>query len=123
MSLTFSEYQERSGATDMALEGLIKKYPDLPEEVQKLLGIAYAGLGLGESGEIQNNIKKMIRDDQGITEEKIEKVEKEVGDLMWYIAKLCRDNGLSMAKIAQANLDKLASRKERGVITGSGDDR
>ena len=123
MALTFDEYQTLAKGTDIALQGLFERHPDLPEEVKALLEISYAGLGLGESGEVQNNIKKMIRDDQGITEEKKDAVKKELGDIFWYVAKICNDNGFNMAEIAQGNIDKLYSRKDRGVIQGSGDNR
>ncbi len=65
-----------------------------------------------------------MRDDNGIiTDEKKEALKKELGDLVWYIAALAIELNLSFNDIAQANIDKLLSRKERGVITGSGDDR
>ena len=47
----------------------------------------------------------------------------EIGDVLWYAAMLARELDLDLGEIGQANLDKLASRKERGVLTGSGDDR
>ena len=119
--LTFDAYQKLAKTTDIALGGLFKKYPDLPPEIQDLLEISYAGLGLGESGEVQNNIKKMIRDDQCVSEDKKNALKKEIGDIFWYIAKICNDCGWSMGEVAQANVDKLASRKERGVIHGSVD--
>ena len=124
MALTFNSYQELAQGTDIALDGLFAKYPDLPQDVKKMLEMAYAGLGLGESGEVQNNVKKMIRDDHGVvTDEKRDKIKGELGDQLWYIAKMCEENGLKMGDVAQFNLDKLYSRKERGVIQGSGDNR
>jgi hypothetical protein len=42
---------------------------------------------------------------------------------MWFVAQTCTELGVTMEEVAQANLDKLASRKERGVLNGSGGDR
>ena len=43
--------------------------------------------------------------------------------MLWYIAALCRDLEIDMAEVALNNLAKLKSRKERGTIQGSGDNR
>jgi NTP pyrophosphatase (non-canonical NTP hydrolase) len=86
--------------------------------------ISYVGLGLGEAGEVQGKLKKIVRDDGGnITDEKREQVAGELGDVLWYVARLADEMDISLEMIAQANLDKLRSRKERGVIGGSGDNR
>jgi hypothetical protein len=42
---------------------------------------------------------------------------------MWYVAVLAYELDYDLETIAQNNLAKLASRKERGVLTGSGDNR
>ena len=56
-------------------------------------------------------------------EEWKEELRKEAGDILWQLAGLCDAFGWSLEEVAQANLDKLASRKERGVIEGNGDYR
>jgi NTP pyrophosphatase (non-canonical NTP hydrolase) len=48
---------------------------------------------------------------------------KEVGDVLWYLARFADEIGYPLEVIAQENLDKLRSRSERGVLGGSGDDR
>lgn len=48
---------------------------------------------------------------------------KEAGDILWQLSGLCHVFGWSLADVGQGNLDKLASRKQRGVIDGSGDNR
>jgi len=58
-----------------------------------------------------------------ITEERRTALLKECGDLLWYLARLCTELDLSLDEVAQTNLDKLASRKERAVIHGNGDAR
>ena len=47
----------------------------------------------------------------------------EAGDILWQLAGLCHVMGWSLEDVAKANLNKLASRKKRGVIEGDGDNR
>jgi len=89
----------------------------------------YPALGLvGESGEIANKLKKVLRDDECsspkcMSDEKRHEVAMELGDVLWYIAQLSSELGYDLEEIAQGNLDKLNSRMERGKIGGSGDNR
>lgn len=85
----------------------------------------YPFLGLcGEAGEVAELAKKCLRDDGGVwSEERRNALKKELGDAMWYIADIARAHGFTLTDIAQTNLDKLYSRKARGVIHGSGNDR
>lgn len=122
--MEFKEYQEKSASTAIYLNKIKEQYPDLDVNIMTILGISYASLGLGESGEVQGKVKKIIRDSGGIiTEDAKKEIGKELGDILWYVAALCRELNLSMDDIAQQNIDKLLSRKERGVLTGNGDNR
>jgi NTP pyrophosphatase (non-canonical NTP hydrolase) len=87
--------------------------------------LAYPALGLaGEAGEVAEHAKKAIRDDAGsVSSERREKMAKELGDVLWYVAQLASELGLDLDEVAQANLDKLLSRQRRGVLSGNGDDR
>lgn len=87
--------------------------------------IIYPALGLAnEAGEVLGKIKKVLRDKEGVfTPETNEAIGDEIGDVLWYIAALARDLGISMDDIAANNLKKLADRQTRGVIQGSGDKR
>lgn len=109
-SMKFTDYQLQARTTAI-----------YPESAQ----ITYPALGLaGETGEVCEHIKKMLRDDTGImSEERLLKIKKELGDCTWYLANLASDLGLDLGEIAQENLDKLFDRKERGVLKGDGDNR
>jgi NTP pyrophosphatase (non-canonical NTP hydrolase) len=110
--LNFDEYQEGTSRTAI--------YPGRGE----IGGVLYTALGLGEAGEVQNKVKKILRDDNGqITPERREAIAQELGGNLWYISQLATELGLSLAGIAQQNLDILASRQKRGVISGDGDER
>lgn len=87
--------------------------------------LTYPALGLaGEAGEVAEHAKKAIRDDGGtVTDERRLAMAKELGDVLWYVAQLATELDLDLDEIAQANLDKLLSRQQRGVLSGSGDDR
>jgi NTP pyrophosphatase (non-canonical NTP hydrolase) len=82
-------------------------------------------LGLvGESGEIAEKFKKLVRD-KNSDESQIDRedMKKELGDVLWYVALLAEYLGLKLEDIAEYNVKKLSDRLERGVISGSGDNR
>ncbi len=109
--MTFEEYQKQARTTAI--------YPDLGNN------FIYPTLGLvGEAGEIAEKIKKVLRDGNGeITEEKRSELNKELGDVLWYLANLSVELGISLENIAANNLEKLKSRQERNQLHGSGDNR
>ena len=109
--MTFEEYQKQSRRTAL--------YPNLGQN------FIYPVLGLcGESGEVAEKIKKIIRDEGGVcSEEKKQEIKKELGDVLWYIAQISTELGLSLDEVANFNLEKLLSRLDRGMIHGSGDNR
>lgn len=79
---------------------------------------------VGESGEVAEKFKKLIRDKKGeITDEDRQEILKELGDILWYVNSVSTLLGSSLEEVAQKNLDKVLSRKNRGVTTGSGDNR
>lgn len=87
--------------------------------------IVYPSLGLvGEAGEVAEKVKKVIRDNDGtLTDPVRESIALELSDVCWYVAVLAQELDYSLEEIMQMNLDKLASRAERGVLSGSGDNR
>lgn len=82
-------------------------------------------LGLvGESGEIAEKFKKIIRDKEGVlTPEDKKEIVKELGDILWYVNAVAILLDSSLEEVAKMNLEKVLSRKERGVTKGSGDNR
>lgn len=87
--------------------------------------IAYTVLGLaGETGEIAEKVKKTIRDRQGKFDEAVKlDIAREAGDVLWYLAALAHELGMSLEDIARLNIEKIYSRRDRDVIHGSGDNR
>ena len=87
--------------------------------------IIYPTLGLtGEAGEVANKVKKIIRDGSNKNDDRmVSEIKSEIGDCLWYIAVLADDIGCKLSDIANLNLIKLANRKEKGTIGGSGDKR
>lgn len=111
--MEFDEYQRKTKETAI--------YPrDNP-----MTALSYATLGLaGEAGEIANKVKKIIRDQDGeLSQEVKNKLGKELGDVLWYVSALATELGVNLSSVASDNIDKLFSRKERGVLGGSGDNR
>jgi NTP pyrophosphatase (non-canonical NTP hydrolase) len=86
---------------------------------------AYPALGLaGEAGEVADKLKKVIRDNDGVLTDPVrDAVAKELGDVLWYVSVLAKELDYDLESIAKANVEKLLSRQQRGVLTGSGDNR
>ena len=106
----------------------LKEYQEATRETAvypKEMAVYYCALGLiGEAGEIANKVKKVIRDSNShISIERKKHIADEIGDVMWYVARLSDELGLSLEAIVNANITKLLDRKERGVLKGSGDSR
>ena len=85
--------------------------------------IFYPAMGLaGESGEICNHVKKIMRGDATLEDMKGTLI-KELGDVLWYVAAMATELDIDLNKIVRLNVIKLKDRKKRGVVKGSGDDR
>jgi NTP pyrophosphatase (non-canonical NTP hydrolase) len=121
--LTLNEYQEKAMTTCLPTS---KNW-------------SYMFLNLvGEVGEFSSKVAKHIRKEKAyidvnhlitecgcscMSDEEIKDLQKEVGDVLWQLSGLCSVMGWSLNDIAQQNLDKLASRQQRNVIEGNGDNR
>lgn len=99
---------------DKALETFTASESHQIDELRLVLGLS------GEVGEVAEKYKKELRDKKLFEKEDLR---KELGDVMWYLAVLAAENDISMDSIAVANIKKLASRKQRGKLSGSGDNR
>ena len=96
--MNFEDYQ--SAASKTAL------YP------RRMSNVEYPTLGLaGEAGEVANIVKKIQRDHNGVlTDETRAKLKDELGDVLWYISACADELGLTLAEIADFNIQKLAKR-------------
>ena len=106
----FNEYQAATQKTAM--------YP-------KDKALEYLVLGLtSEAGEVAGKLKKIIRDNESVVGvHEADVICKELGDVLWYIAQIALELNATLESVAIANIEKLADRKTRGVIGGSGDSR
>lgn len=110
--MTFEEYQKQ------ALTTVISADDEFRDLLHWVLGVN------GEAGELAEKVKKIIRDKGGrVSQQDKEELAKEIGDVLWYLAVFANDLGYKFEDIARANLDKLQSRKQRGALQGSGDNR
>lgn len=108
--MKLNEYQE--------LAMLSAIYPEVGSN------IIYPALGLGEIGEVQGKIKKIIRDTDGIISEETKKeISKEIGDILWYISSISFELGFKLSDMVypqknyefmefQTLIDSLTSREK-----------
>ena len=83
--------------------------------------IVYPTLGLtGEAGEFAEKVKKWLRGDKEL--DKAECI-KELGDVLFYITAAANDLGYTLQDVIDSNVEKLSSRRARGVVKGNGDNR
>jgi NTP pyrophosphatase (non-canonical NTP hydrolase) len=111
MKNAFDRYQDFTDTTAI--------YPNAATDLN------YPILGLGsESGEIQGKWKKVIRDNGGVVSPEVhEKLVAELGDAHYYLARIARALNVKLSDVIAKNVEKLSSRKDRGVLQGSGDTR
>ncbi len=109
--MNFDDYQLKAKQT--------AKYPVIGH------GVIYPTLGLtNEAGEVAGKIKKIFRDREGVfSEADRTALQAELGDVLWYLAQVSTELGLSLDEIAGHNIAKLRDRQLRGKIQGDGDNR
>ena len=109
--MTFREYQLKMKETAI--------YPDQGNN------FIYPALGMmGEAGEVAEKIKKIWRDhNKKVSPEDKEEIKKEIGDVLWYLSQLAEELGINFDEVAQTNVDKIYSRRDRGRLGGHGDNR
>jgi NTP pyrophosphatase (non-canonical NTP hydrolase) len=110
--MEFNDYQTWAKTTAV--------YPDRFKVIYPTLGLT------GEAGEVAEKVKKYIRDGNDLPEEYdlyVKNLTKELGDVLWYISAIASDLDINLETVAQMNVAKLNSRKNRNEIGGSGDNR
>ena len=74
----------------------------------KDLNLLHGAIGIStEAGEILDAFKRHIYYGKELD---VVNVKEEIGDIMWYVAILCRELNLEMGDILQTNIDKLKAR-------------
>jgi NTP pyrophosphatase (non-canonical NTP hydrolase) len=113
--MNFNEYQRECRKTDVGTAAQDCLEP----------GWLYYVLGIGgEGGELLEKVKKLFRDKNGIIDDEFkEAVMKEMGDIQWYMARLCDCFNISFENVFLTNIEKLQSRKDRNKLHGDGDNR
>ncbi|NJP37176.1 nucleoside triphosphate pyrophosphohydrolase family protein [Alkalicoccus luteus] len=94
--MNLNEYQELSSRTANTHDNELINY----------------GLGLtGEAGEVADMIKKTQFHGHDISKEEIE---KELGDVLWYLSQIARVSGINLTDVAEGNIKKLKKRYPKG---------
>jgi NTP pyrophosphatase (non-canonical NTP hydrolase) len=111
--MDFNEYQNLAARTGYG------------DDAERNFVLMIYSMGLaGESGEVIEKLKKAMRDRGGAVDEgEKQLLQKELGDVLWYLSEISRMLGIPLQDIAEMNIEKLASRKERGTLHGAGDTR
>lgn len=110
--MTFDEYQKQAASTSTI-------------DPNSLTAPYYFALGLtGEAGEVAEKLKKILRNNNNdFSKLDLGEFKKELGDVLWYLAMISHQFGISFSDVATSNLAKLADRKDRNVIKSTGDNR
>ncbi len=138
----FSQYQDFTATTDKAetnLNAALGMAGEVGEILGKVMPLVFTDQVpdvhevLGEmtvSGLRCEMLKKRTRVDhlEAISFDRLAPGEKialanEVADVVWYLARFCGRLGEDFGAVMKRNVDKLSSRKTRGVLHGKGDAR
>lgn len=138
----FTQYQQFTATTDKAGTNL-NTVLGMAGEVGEILGKAKTLTFRDQVPEVDEvlgdvlipalnceRLKKKTRVDHleaisfdKLSQEDREALANEAADVVWYLARFCDRLGEDFGLVMQRNVEKLSSRKERGVLHGKGDNR
>lgn len=126
--MTLNDYQKKAMSTCMPscnnfsymMLNLVGEVGEFASKVAKLIRKEKLLMGGAENAENKLTSLALTRGEQY---EILDDLKAEAGDILWQLSGLCEIMGWKLEDVAQGNLDKLASRKERGMIDGNGDNR
>lgn len=99
-------------------------YQEFTRTTAVYTNIYYPQLGLAEeTGELLGKMAKAYRDGVPDWDKYEESLKKEAGDVLWMLARLLDDQGISLEEVAKMNIDKLNNRKKNNTLHGEGDER
>lgn len=115
--MDFDEYQKHTKRT--------AKYRIAKGKRVLTKNLVYPVLGLnGEAGEVAEKLKRLVRGEvTAINADDREAIALELGDVLWYLAQSAFQLNFKLSEIVKMNVQKLQSRRRRGKLHGSGDDR
>jgi len=129
----YAIYPDKGKAISYPTLGAVGESGELKEKIEKLDAtmkhVVEKVKKLWRDHSVTNHREYLVRSAQ-LTEEEFEPIFviregalKELGDILWYVAAIAREFGTTLDEVARINIEKLTSRKERGTIGGSGDNR
>jgi len=128
--MTLNEYQQQAMTTCLPeAENFTYMMLNLVGEVGEFAGKVAKAIRKGkasiEGSELIpfKSVNEFVSQNKMMTNDEFNELQKEAGDILWQLSGLCSVMGWRLEEIAQQNLNKLADRKSRQVIDGSGDDR
>lgn len=97
-------YLEKAARTDhVDYKPVVERISN--EETAKL---THYLLGIGsESGELQNALKRFVAYNKAVDKVNIK---EELGDVLWYMARICSQFGWTFEEVMQLNIEKLEAR-------------
>lgn len=124
-----NEYAERAMSTCLdtsendiyAITGLTAEVGEINDKIAKWVRKGWINF---ENNNWKTNLENVpVAFDPAKEFDPIHELALELGDVLWFVALMAEQIGYPLGVIAEMNLKKLASRKERGVIDGAGDHR
>ena len=101
----------------------MEELTNLGEVIRKLQAFSYVAKQLEVLKRPMREGKMRLPTLSLLSESTLAEIRKELGDVAWYLARMADELGVSFYEVLAANVEKLMSRRQRGVLHGVGDNR
>lgn len=106
------------------LAELVVRLQELESEGVDIARLLTAAIGLaGESGEFNDLVKKVVFHGKPLSDDVMEKLQKELGDVAWYWTNACTALNIDPEAAIRKNIEKLESRYPGGFSAWRSENR